>query len=125
MRVVLPWLIVVGLTIYSLVDCAQTEDDEVRSLPKLVWVLLILVFPVVGPISWVVAGRPQRPRRTPRRGAGGTSGPAHPRQPPPGPDYDPDFLRRLLAAARTSRPTRARTAPPMATLSQWVAGARP
>jgi hypothetical protein len=96
MRVVLPWLVVVGLTIYTLVDCAQTSDEAVRSLPKLVWVLLILVFPVVGPIAWLVAGRPERPYRSQRRpGPPGSSGPSHPPGPPRGPDDDPDFLRRL------------------------------
>jgi hypothetical protein len=96
MRVVLPWLVVVGLTIYALVDCAQTEDDSVRSQPKLVWVLFILVFPVVGSIAWLIAGRPQRPyRNQPRGGPRGPRGPSHPPQHPRGPDDDPDFLRRL------------------------------
>ena len=101
----LPWMLVIGLTVYTLVDCAQTSDDAVRSLPKLVWVLLILVFPVVGAIAWLIAGRPERPywqqqRRGPR-GPGGTGGAAGPRRPgdpprpPRGPDDDPDFLRRL------------------------------
>jgi hypothetical protein len=90
----IPWLLVVGVTIYTLVDCAQTDDDEVRSLPKLVWVLLILIFPPIGAIAWLVAGRPQRPSRMPRgpRGPGGSS--RSPRA-PRGPDDDPDFLRRL------------------------------
>ena len=98
MRVVLPWLVVIGLTIYTLVDCAQSQDDAVRSLPKLVWVLLILVFPVVGPIAWLIAGRPERPRNQRRygpRGPGAPGGPSHPPRPPRGPDDDPDFLRRL------------------------------
>jgi hypothetical protein len=86
----IPWLVVLGLTIYALVDCAQTPENAVRSLPKLVWAFLILLFPLVGSISWLVAGRPERPGRQqpPRRG------PSHPRA-PRGPDDDPDFLRRL------------------------------
>jgi hypothetical protein len=89
-----PWLLVVGLTIYSLVDCAQSRDDEVRGLPKLVWVLLILVFPPIGAVAWLVAGRPQGPDRQPprpRRPGGSSGAPRTPR----GPDDDPDFLRRL------------------------------
>jgi hypothetical protein len=95
MRVALPWLVVVGLTIYSLVDCAQSGDDEVRSLPKLVWVILILLFPVVGPIAWLIAGRPERPSSNPRGGPRRPGGSSHPPQAPRGPDDDPDFLRRL------------------------------
>jgi hypothetical protein len=90
-----PWLLVVGLTIYSLVDCAQTPDNEVRSLPKLVWVLLILIFPPVGAIAWLVAGRPQSPYRQQQRGPRGPSGSSRPPRTPRGPDDDPDFLRRL------------------------------
>jgi hypothetical protein len=84
---VLPWLLAVALTVYAAVDCIQTDEDRVRNLPKLVWVVLILLFWVVGPIAWFIAGRPQgqRPRR----------GPSHRPPPPRGPDDDPDFLRNL------------------------------
>lgn len=73
-------------TVYTLVDCVQTEDERVKGLPKLVWVFVILLFPLVGGIAWWFAGRsaglplPRRPE--PRRG-------------PIGPDDDPDFLGRL------------------------------
>jgi Phospholipase_D-nuclease N-terminal len=83
----LPWLLTIALTIYAVVDCIQTEDAQVRGLPKLVWVLLILLFPIVGSIAWFLAGRPQRPRPH--------SGPTHRPPPPRGPDDDPDFLRNL------------------------------
>lgn len=83
----LPWLLILALTIYAVVDCIQTDDERVRNLPKLIWVLLILLFPLVGSVSWFIAGRPQRPE------AG--RGPGHRPPPPRGPDDDPDFLRRL------------------------------
>jgi hypothetical protein len=83
----LPWLLSIALTVYAVVDCVQTADDRVRNMPKLLWLLLILLFPVVGPISWLIAGRPSR-------GAAGP-GSASRSQPPRGPDDDPDFLRRL------------------------------
>ena len=84
---VLPWLLSIALTVYAVVDCIQTDEPRVRNLPKLLWILLILVFPVVGPIAWLVAGRPQR-------GPAGRRPTSRP-QPPRGPDDDPDFLRRL------------------------------
>jgi hypothetical protein len=83
----LPWLLTIALTIYAVVDCIQTDESAVRGLPKVIWVLLILVFPLVGSIAWFIAGRPQR-------GPTGR-GPTHRSQPPRGPDDDPDFLRRL------------------------------
>jgi hypothetical protein len=86
----LPGLLTVALTVYAAVDCIQTEEQSVRNLPKLVWVFLILLFPVAGPASWLIAGRPQRSAPGSRGG-----GPGHRSQPPRGPDDDPDFLRRL------------------------------
>jgi hypothetical protein len=82
---VLPTVLMVALTVYAAVDCIQRDETLVRNLPKLVWVFLILLFPVVGPLSWFIAGRPRRPRN---------SSPTH-RPPPRGPDDDPDFLRGL------------------------------
>jgi hypothetical protein len=83
----LPWLLTIALTVYAVVDCIQTDDARVRNLPKLLWMLLILLFPLVGSIAWFIAGRPQRPSAQ--------GGPTHPPRPPRGPDDDPDFLRRL------------------------------
>ena len=88
----LPWLLTLAVTVYAVVDCIQTDDAQVRGLPKLVWLLLILLFPIVGAIAWFIAGRPQR--GTAGRGPAGR-GPSHRPPPPRGPDDDPDFLRRL------------------------------
>ena len=79
-------LIILGLTIYAAVDCAQTRNDRVRNLPKLAWIVLIVLFPPVGAIVWLVAGRPKasaQPGRYDRRTG------------PRGPDDDPDFLRSI------------------------------
>jgi hypothetical protein len=86
---VLVWLLVLALTVYTVVDCVQTEERRIRTLPKALWVLLILVLPLVGPIAWLIAGRPEQP------GAPRLGGPGHRDGPPRGPDDDPDFLRRL------------------------------
>ncbi|TPG14794.1 PLDc N-terminal domain-containing protein [Pedococcus bigeumensis] len=88
----LPWLLTIAVTVYAVVDCIQTDDAQVRGLPKLLWLLLILLFPIVGSIAWFIAGRPQR--GTAGRGPTGR-GPSHRPPPPRGPDDDPDFLRRL------------------------------
>ena len=83
---VLLTLLLFGLTIYAAVDCIQTEESRQRHLPKLLWLLLILLFPVVGPVSWFLAGR-SGPAQRGRPG----NRPPYPR----GPDDDPDFLRNL------------------------------
>ena len=78
----LPALLSLALTVYCLVDAIQTEDSAVRSLPKIAWLALILLFPLVGPVAWLIAGRPKRVSRTITQ-----------RRRPRGPDDDPDFLK--------------------------------
>lgn len=80
---VIPILLLMGITIYSLIDCARTPQEEVRNLPKWAWLLLIIVFEAVAGIAWLLAGRPtKRP-----------SAPKQRRIVPP--DDDPDFLRSI------------------------------
>jgi len=83
---VLLGLAILGMTIYAVIDAIQTDDTRVKHLPKIAWILLILIFSPIGPIAWFFAGR-QRGPRTGRRGPG--------RPAPRGPDDDPDFLRNL------------------------------
>jgi hypothetical protein len=85
---VLLFLIPFALTIYSVIDAIQTEDTRVRHLPKVVWILLILLSAPsgIGAIAWLVTGRQHRPRT-----GRGSNYPSAPR----GPDDDPDFLRSL------------------------------
>jgi hypothetical protein len=80
-------LVPLAMSIWAVIDAIQTEDTRVLFLPKIIWILLILLFPTVGAIAWFVTGR----QRGPRSGRRGSSYPAAPR----GPDDDPDFLRNL------------------------------
>jgi Phospholipase_D-nuclease N-terminal len=89
----LPLLLELGLTIFCVIDCVQTEDDAVRHLPKWGWLVLILLFPIVGAIVWLVAGRPGRGAVRPAHGTGYADGGRAPRV--VAPDDDPDFLREL------------------------------
>lgn len=79
------------LGIYALVDLIQTDEEQIKGLPKVIWVFVILLFPLLGSLGWLLAGRPtpliggppgSRPRIRPRRP-----------QRPKGPDDDPDFLK--------------------------------
>lgn len=84
-RVVLV-LAVLSATIFCIIDCIQSDEHEVRNLPKIVWVLLILIAPIVGPAAWFIAGRPHRDRPV-----AGAHRPQVPRR-PSAPDDDPMFL---------------------------------
>lgn len=80
----------VAFTIYCVVDAVQTQDEQVRGLPKPLWILMILLFPLVGGAAWLIAGRPRSILET-------IFGPRTPRvdRGPVGPDDDPDFLKGL------------------------------
>jgi hypothetical protein len=84
---VLLFLVPLAMTIYAVIDAIQTEDTHVQHLPKIVWILLILVFTPIGAVAWFVTGR----QHGPQGGRQGRNYPAAPR----GPDDDPDFLRNL------------------------------
>ena len=77
-------ILLVGFMIYTLVDCARTDESQVRNLPKWAWIAIIIIIQTIGAIAYWVAVRPKRP------GRGG--GPKRRILPP---DDDPDFLRKL------------------------------
>jgi hypothetical protein len=77
-------VLLVGFMIYTLVDCARTDESQVRNLQKWAWIAIIIIIQTIGAIAYWVAGRPKRP------GRGG--GPKRRILPP---DDDPDFLRKL------------------------------
>ncbi|MDQ0788483.1 hypothetical protein QFZ63_003629 [Streptomyces sp. B3I7] len=83
----LPLLLMLALWIYAFVDCLNTPEEEVRGLPKVVWVIVILLFGevLVGPVAWLVAGK--RRRGATAGAAGGGRWVA--------PDDNPEFLKSL------------------------------
>lgn len=94
----LPVLLSVALTVYCLIDAIQTDEIIMRNLPKIPWIFIILLFPVVGPIAWLVAGRPDRQTRAGRSQQERWEDHRRSREqkpPPRGPDDDPDFLKDL------------------------------
>ncbi|BCJ44625.1 hypothetical protein GCM10010168_14380 [Actinoplanes ianthinogenes] len=98
-------LLDLALLVVALIDCLATEEFAIRALPRVVWVLLILLFSPIGPIAWFIAGRPARPVRlsngtTWRPGSGFPESERPARRGPLAPDDDPEFLRGLAASRR-------------------------
>ena len=50
--------LVVGLTLYTLLDALRTHQDQMRTFPKWLWIIAVIFFPVVGPLLWLLLGRP-------------------------------------------------------------------
>ncbi|WP_033223229.1 PLD nuclease N-terminal domain-containing protein [Kitasatospora phosalacinea] len=94
---ILPVVALLALWVWAFIDCLTTPEDEVRHLPKVGWVIIVLFFPLVGSIAWLVAGR----TRGGARRASWPSGPAaarpghRPDGRPLAPDDDPEFLASL------------------------------
>lgn len=80
------------LLVYAALDVLRTPADAVRTLPKALWLLVILP-PLFGPVAWLLAGRPR---------VGDRSG-ARPVAEPIAPDDDEDFLRELRRRADDQR----------------------
>ena len=82
------------LLVIALIDCLSSDESEVRNLPKIVWVFLILLFSPIGAIVWFVAGRPQK--SAVGRGGSWKPGAGFPEAQRPrrqaAPDDDPEFL---------------------------------
>jgi hypothetical protein len=70
-----------ALLILALISGLAAE--RVRNMPRALWILVILLIPIAGPIAYFVWGRPvtRAQRRTAPR--------------PSSPDDDPDFLRSM------------------------------
>ncbi|MEU0576137.1 PLD nuclease N-terminal domain-containing protein [Streptomyces griseoincarnatus] len=88
---VLMFLVPLALSVYAFIDCISTKDEDIRHMPKPLWAILVLLFPLVGSISWLIAGKKRRPA-----GAGGSAwGGGGGRQQWVAPDDNPDFLKSL------------------------------
>lgn len=77
---------------YCVLDVATSRPADVRTLPKWLW-FVVLLLPVVGPASWMLAGRPEPGARR------AASGPTTSRSP----DDDEEFLRQLRKRAEEQR----------------------
>ena len=96
-----------ALWVYCLVSVISSDDGRIRHLPKIAWLLIVLFFPFVGSIAWLIAGRPTSTatRRSPFERAT----PEFPEYDRPGraaasdPAKDEEFLRKVRERAEEQR----------------------
>ena len=99
--------LVLALWVFCVIDVITRRPEDVRHLPKVAWLVLVLLFPLVGSVAWLVAGRPRSARSRAR---------AHERPAPSFPEYDrpgraaaadgesdEEFLRRCRERAEEQR----------------------
>ncbi|HZE65620.1 MAG TPA: PLD nuclease N-terminal domain-containing protein [Sporichthyaceae bacterium] len=100
-------LATLALFVYCVINVIQTPEGEIRNLPKVVWLLIVLVFPLVGSVAWLVAGRPEGGRQSPS--AYERPAPTYPEYDRPGraaaadPAKDEEFLRQVRERAEEQR----------------------
>lgn len=46
-----------ALMIFALVDVITSEEWQIRHLPKVLWILLIIFLPLIGSIIWIAVGK--------------------------------------------------------------------
>jgi hypothetical protein len=98
--------LVLLLCIFCVVDVLTTRGEP-RHLPRWGWLVLVLLFPVVGSAAWLVVGRPGRAGRRARRYQ--RHSPAFPEYDRPGriaardTEADEEFLRQCRARAEEQR----------------------
>ncbi|HWS39650.1 MAG TPA: PLD nuclease N-terminal domain-containing protein [Actinoplanes sp.] len=83
------------LIVCALISCLSAEEFEIRALPRVVWVFLILLFSPIGAIAWFVAGRPARPIKLSNGTVWRPGGGFPEKERPRAPDDDPEFLRAI------------------------------
>ncbi len=91
-------LIPVAITVYALIDAISARRDDIRSLPKWLWIFLIVILWIGGAVLWFFFGRPRGARESGANGGGGQTRPQ-------GPDDDPDFLSELEWKQRKNKKT--------------------
>lgn len=53
-------LVLVTLWVYCIFDVISTDEVLVRNLPKVGWLLVVVLLPDVGSLAWLLLGRPPR-----------------------------------------------------------------
>jgi hypothetical protein len=87
-------------------DAINAKDGGVRNLPKLAWIAIILFFPLIGSIAWLIAGRPSRDVPLTRSQGAAPGFPEYERRgrfAATSPDDDEEFLRKVRERAEEQR----------------------
>ena len=99
-------LVVFALWVFCLIEVIGSDEGAVRHLPKLGWVVIVLLFPLAGSLAWLVAGRPTIAAQPSRYEC---AVPEYPEYDRPGrlaavdPEADAEFLRKVRERADQQR----------------------
>lgn len=74
--------LLIGFWVYTVVDCSLTDARRARGIPKPAWILVVIVFNIIGGALWLIIGKD--------RSAGSSE-----RIRVAAPEDDPTFIRKL------------------------------
>jgi hypothetical protein len=95
-----------ALWLYCILDVIASDETLIRNLPKILWLIIVIILPDVGSVAWLLLGRPPRAGlmpgdtgyRQPRSTGSSGSGLDHPSRRRPravGPEDSPQFMEGL------------------------------
>ncbi|MFZ2241355.1 MAG: PLD nuclease N-terminal domain-containing protein [Gordonia amarae] len=99
-------LITLAVLILTLIDIIRAEEGAIHGIPKLAWIMLVVVIPIIGALLWIGFGRPTADdiAAEPARPRGEFPEYDHPhRARAVDPDADREFLRQVRARAEEQR----------------------
>lgn len=50
-------MLVIALMIGALIDIITRDDAQVKHLPKMVWIIIVILLPLIGSLLWFAIGR--------------------------------------------------------------------
>jgi hypothetical protein len=97
-----------AIWVFTIIDVLGAPEPAIRRLPKLGWLLVVVIFGVIGTLAWFVLGRPEKngPRTLTKHER---ATPAFPEYDRPGraaatdPEKDEEFLRQVRERAEEQR----------------------
>jgi len=60
------FLIFFGFWVWALLDVIATDSDQCRNLPKVFWLVIVVLLADIGAFAWVLLGRPPKGHVLPR-----------------------------------------------------------
>lgn len=82
----------IALWAYCIFDVISTDEALMRNMPKVLWLIVVIILPTVGSVAWLLLGRPEGAGLRPGDTSTYTPPKLRPRSRPLAPDDDPAFL---------------------------------
>lgn len=102
----LPAVVIFVFWLYCLIEVITTAPGNARNLSKNLWLLIVFLFPLVGSIAWLIAGRPLADRPLTREQGAAPSFPEYERRgrfSAADPEKDEEFLQQVRERAEEQR----------------------